>query len=223
MAALEAPSEADNHQPSRLYLTLPTTTRWLNQLATIADSPLWASDSDLLIPAPGLSGVRERTVVTHPDLLNRFRSSVADLPPIPPDHPDVAATVSTDVFAAVTQLGIATVERLPIPHALRRQLTLGAFQFTAMSAAGSARGKHCDNELHGDLILTVIVRGAGVVTVERAEAATRAERIATPIVRLLQAGSAYALFDEGLWPAQHAVAAHGGDRMSITYRFVGWT
>lgn len=223
MTNYEAPSEADNHQQSRLYLTLPQTVRWRNQLAAIADSPLWASGSRLLAPAPRLDGVRERTIVTHPDLLDRFRSSAADLPPILSEHPDVAATVSTDVLAAVAELGTATAARLPIPHDRRRQLTLGAFQFTAMSAAGAARGKHCDNWRHGDLILTVIVRGAGVVTVERAEAATHAERVNTPLVRLLQAGSAYALFDEGLHPARHAVTAHDGDRLSITYRFVGWT
>ena len=97
------------------------------------------------------------------------------------------------------------------------------------SQPGAARGTHCDNWRHGDLILTVIVRGAGVVTVERAEAATHAERVATPIMRLLRAGNAYALFDEGLpsprglRPARHAVTAHDGDRLSITYRFVGWT
>ena len=156
---------------------------------------LWEADG-----FGGRGNMRERTFVL-PGFSARFKPAVV-MPCA--DHTQLPVDIQRHIEAVAQAL----LRRMPPREAV---MVLGGWQLSVARPLVN-RGKHWDNPLLGDCIVTLTVCGGGTVTLHHQDG-SRTVGTVTPLTY-------YAIFGEDLKPAEHEVVAGPSGRVSVTLRFV---
>ena len=125
-----------------------------------------------------------------------------------------AKQLGPELLSAVETLGRALLlssvqhPKLDAPTSL----VLAAVQVTAMNAH-SDRGPHFDNPQHGDLVVSLTLKGTGIVSL--GACADEPQGVSHE-----HGGTWYALAGIGLTDYKHAVKTGDAPRLSVTYRYV---